>query len=159
VSDVRTLLQTPFDERHAVVSPDGRWLAYESDSSSRFEIYIRPFPNAAGGQWQVSPMGGTRPVWARNGRELFYFSPDGALMGVAVKTSYTTWSAGTPTKLLEPRYFTGASNIGGMSYDVSPDGRRFLMIKQAGNDQTAAPPQIVIVKNWIEELKRLAPTN
>jgi eukaryotic-like serine/threonine-protein kinase len=71
---VTPLLQTQFDERNGIVSPDGRWLAYESNSSGRFEVFVRPFPNVGGGQWPVSRAGGTRPLWARNGKELFYVS-------------------------------------------------------------------------------------
>ena len=98
---VTPLLQTKFDERNGIVSPDGRWLAYESNSSGSFEIYVRPFPNVGGGQWQVSTAGGTRPLWARSGKELFYVGADGALLRVPVEASGATWNAGTPTKLLE----------------------------------------------------------
>jgi serine/threonine-protein kinase len=152
------LLQTPFEERNGVISPDGRWLAYESDSSGRFEIYVRPFPDVGDGQWQISTAGGTRPRWARTGRELFYLAPDGALMAVRVDARDTTWSAGTPAKILEARYFSGDGRLG-TTYDVSPDGQRFLMIKRADRDPSTPPPQIVVVKNWFEELKRLVPTN
>lgn len=95
---------------------------------------------------------------ARSGQELFYVAPDGALTAVRVDTRGATWSAGTPAKILEGRYFTGGGtgNLS-RSYDVSPDGQRFLMIKQAGSDQTATPPQIIVVRNWFEELKRLVP--
>ena len=155
---VTPLLQTKFDERNGIVSPDGRWLAYESDSSGRFEIYVRPFPNAGGGQWQVSTGGGTRPLWARSGKELFFFGPDGALMRVGVEASGATWNAGTPTKLLEGRYFTGGGVNTGRTYDVSPDGQRFLMIKAPGADSAAAPPSIIVVQHWDEELKRVVPT-
>jgi serine/threonine-protein kinase len=154
----RPLLQTPFEERNGVISPDGRWLAYESDSSGRFEIYVRPFPNVSDGQWLISTAGGTRPRWARNGRELFYLAPDGALTAVRVDARDTTWSAGRPAKILEGRYFSGGARLG-TTYDISPDGQRFLMIKQADSGQTAPPPQIVVVKNWFEELKRLVPAN
>ena len=153
---VTPLLQTKFEERNGIVSPDGRWLAYESDSSGRFEIYVRPFPNAGAGQWQVSTGGGTRPLWAPRGKELFYIAPDGALLRVGVEASGATWNAGMPTKLLEGRYFTG----GGVNraHDVSPDGQRFLMIKAPGADATAAPPSIIVVNHWDEELKRVVPT-
>ena len=77
---VTPLLQTKFDERNGIVSPDGRWLAYESNSSGSFEIYVRPFPNVGGGQWQVSTAGGRQPLWARSGKELFYVGADGALL-------------------------------------------------------------------------------
>jgi Tol biopolymer transport system component len=156
---VTPLLQTKFEERNGLVSPDGRWLAYESDSSGRLEIYVRPFPNAGGGQWQVSTGGGTAPLWARSGKELFYLAPDGALLRVPVEASGATWNAGTPTKLLEGRYYTpgGAATVG-RTYDVSPDGQRFLMIKAPGADATAAPPSVIVVQHWDQELKRLVPT-
>ena len=153
---VTPLLQTKFDELNGIVSPDDRWLAYESDSSGRFEIYVRPFPNAGGGQWQVSTGGGTRPLWARSGKELFYLGPDGALLRVPVEASGATWNAGTPAKLLEGRYFTGGAVTAGRTYDVSPDGQRFLMIKAPGADAPAA--SIIVVQHWLEELKRLVPT-
>ena len=153
-------MQTRFEERNGAVSPDGRWLAYESDASGRLEVYVRPFPNAADGQWQVSTTGGSQPLRAPSGRELFYFALDGTLMAVPVEARNTAWSAGAPAKILEARYFTGgfgAVTIG-RTYDVSPDGRRFLMIKQGdGGGQTSAPPQIVVVQNWFEELRRLVP--
>jgi serine/threonine-protein kinase len=154
---VRPLVQTQFIDRNGVVSPDGRWVAYESDSSGRFEIYVRPFPEAGSGQGQVSAAGGTRPLWAHSGRELFYMGLDGALMRVSVDAGGSVWSAGTPAKLLEPKYFGTGSNPG-RTYDVSPDDRRFLMIKQGSGEQVA-PPQIVIVQNWLEELNRLVPAN
>jgi serine/threonine-protein kinase len=154
---VETLLQTPFDEQEGTISPDGRWIAYESNSSGRSEIYVRPFPAITGGQWQVSTAGGRRPLWARDGQELFYLTPVGptsTLMRVLVEARSTVWSAGTPVALFQPRYYTGSQ---GRTYDVSPDGRRFLMIKEAGADQGDARPQIIVVQNWHEELKRLVP--
>jgi eukaryotic-like serine/threonine-protein kinase len=154
--DVRPLVQTPFVDRNGVVSPDGRWLAYESDSSGRFEIWTRPFPEASAGQWQVSTTGGTRPLWAHSGRELFYMALDGSLMRVPVEASGSAWSTGTPLKLLEAKYFGTGSNPG-RTFDVAPDDQRFLMIKQGGGDQ--ATPQIVVVQHWLEELKRLVPAN
>jgi serine/threonine-protein kinase len=154
---VTPLLQTKFDEYNGIVSPDGRWLAYESNSSGPFEIYVRPLPNVGGGQWQVSTAGGTRPLWARSGKELFYVGADGALLRVPVEASGTTWSAGTPTKLLEGRYYAGDGASAGRAYDVSPDGQRFLMIKASGTDAGAAPPALIVVQHWDEELKRLVP--
>jgi serine/threonine-protein kinase len=151
---VTPLLQTRFDERNGIVSPDGRWLAYQSNSSGSFEIYVRPFPNVGGGQWEVSTTGGTRPLWARSGKELFYVGADGALLRVPVEASGTTWSAGTPTKLLDGRYYAGDGASGGRAYDVSPDGQRFLMIKAPGTDASAAPA-LIVVQHWDEELKRL----
>ena len=132
------LIQTPFVERNGEVSPDGRWLAYEANDSGQFDIYVRPFPDVATGRWQVSTGGGTRPLWAPNGQELFYLAPTGVLMGVGV-TRGSTWAATAPVRLLERPYFAGYGGlVVGRTYDVSPDGRRFLMIKEgAGNDPTA----------------------
>ncbi len=152
---VTPLLQTRFNERNGIVSPDGRWLAYQSDSSGPIEVYVRPFPNVGGGQWLVSTAGGTRPLWARNGKELFYVGADGALLGVPVEASGATWNAGTPMKILEGRYYAGDN--AGRAYNVSPDGRRFLMIKAPGSDASAVPPALIVVQHWNEELERLVP--
>jgi len=152
----KPLVQTPFNERNGEISPDGRWLAYESNESRQFEIYVRPFPDVDSGRWQVSTGGGTRPLWARNGQELFYLSPTRALMSVRVERG-STWTAGTPMKVFEGPYYADAA-VYGRTYDVSVDGRRFLMVKPvAGPDQTAASPSLIVVQNWLEELKRLVP--
>jgi serine/threonine-protein kinase len=155
---VKPLLQTRFDERNGIVSPDGRWLAYQSNSSGTAEIYVRPFPNVGGGQWQVSTAGGSEPLWVRSGKELLYVGANGTLLRVPVEASGATWNNGTPTKLLEARYLTSAGASGGRTYDISPDGRRFLMIKASGTDALAAPPALIVVQHWDEELKRLVPT-
>ena len=152
---VTPLVQTPFSERNGEVSPDGRWLAYEADDSGRFNIYVRPFPDVSSGYWQVSTDGGTRPLWARNSEELFYLNETGALMRVGVAHG-PTWSASAPTKLFEGRY-GAAANQSGRTYDIAPDGKRFLMIKVGGADQTAVPTSLIVVQNWREELKRLVP--
>jgi serine/threonine-protein kinase len=160
------LLRTPFNEDHAEVSPDGRWLAYQSNESGEPEVYARPFPDVNAGHWQVSPAGGAKPVWARNGRELFYFSGQ-ALMAVPVQTA-PTFSAGIPEKLFEGPYFYGPR---GRTYDVSRDGRRFVMIKnpprlgaatslgevRGTGDQPATTANMVVVVNLQEELKQRVP--
>jgi Tol biopolymer transport system component len=153
---VTPLVQSPFNEQNGTVSPDGRWLAYEANDSGRFEIYVRPFPEVNSGRWQVSTTGGTRPIWARSGQELVYVSPTGALMGVGVARR-PSWAATTPTLVVKEGYFTNL-NWWGRSYDISPDGQRFLMIKEGGADGTAAPASIIVVQHWVEELKRLVPT-
>ena len=160
VGEVRTLIGTRFDERGAMLSPDDRWLAYESDSSGRFEIYVRPFPNVGDGQWQVSTGGGVQPLWARDGRELFYIAGDGSLMRVPVQPVGQAWSAGPPTKLLAGGYYDGGRIRQSRHYDVTADGKRFLMIKDSGSGEAAPAPQtLTVVQNWHEELKRLVPTN
>jgi serine/threonine-protein kinase len=156
---VTPLVQTPSNERNGEVSPDGRWLAYEANDSGPFNIYVRPFPDVSSRYWQVSTDGGTRPLWSRNSAtpELFYLSSTGALMRVGVAPG-STWVPTAPTKLFEARY-GAARNQNGRTYDISPDGKRFLMIKPVGGaDQTAGPTSLVVVQNWREELKRLVPT-
>ena len=146
------LLHMPFSETNASVSPDGRWLAYQSNESGRDEVYVRPFPDINGGRWQISVNGGTRPVWARNGRELFYLIPPGKVMAVPVQPA-SAFAAGNPQVAFDGPYI--ASNPG-PTYDVAPDGKRFLMIKAAQPTGAAStPPQLVVVLNWFEELKRL----
>ena len=154
---VTPLVQSPFAERNGVISPDGRWLAYEANDSGRFEIHVRPFPEVKSGHWLVSTTGGTRPLWARSGQELFYVSPTGALMRVGVERG-PSWAATTPTLLVKARYLMRPIFSLGRTYDIAPDGQRFLMIKEAdGTDQTAPPPQLVVVQHFDEELKRLVP--
>jgi serine/threonine-protein kinase len=155
---VTPLVQTPFSELNGAISPDGRWLAYQANNSGQFEIYVRPYPEVSRGVWQVSTGGGSRPGWSRTGQELFYVSPAGALMRVGVERG-STWAAGTPTKLLNEGYITASGGNVGRTYDISPDGQRFLMIKAGGGSGQAGAPQIVIVQNWLEELKRLVPVD
>jgi Tol biopolymer transport system component len=153
---VTPLLQTAFHEREGVVSPDGRWLAYESAMVDPSEIYVRPFPNVNGGLWRVSTAGGTRPLWSRNGKELLYVGVDGSLLQVSVEVKGTTWNNRAPIKLFERRYFVGGHS--GRTYDVSPDGQRFLMVKAPGTEASAASPGVILVQHWDTELKRLVPT-
>jgi hypothetical protein len=147
----RPFLQTPANEGGPIFSPDDHWLAYVSDESGRQEIYVRPFPGP-GGKIPISTDGGTEPMWARNGRELFYRNGD-KMMATAVETN-PVFAAGKPKLLFEGHYETG---IGAFEpdYDVSPDGQRFLMIK--ASEQESAPTQLNVVLNWSDELRRLAP--
>jgi serine/threonine-protein kinase len=133
-----------------VISPDGRWLAYESSESGRGEVYVTPYPGP-GSKWQISADGGGEPVWNRNGRELFYRSGN-KVLAVDVSTQ-PTFSAGKPTALFEGRYVVAAASPA--EYDVSTDGQRFVMIKPS--DETP-PNQINFVLNWFEELKQKVPT-
>jgi eukaryotic-like serine/threonine-protein kinase len=151
---VQPLVQTPAVEGRAALSPDGRWLAYESWETGTDEVYVRPFPDVNGGKWQVSTGGGGLAAWARTGEELFYVDPTGALMSVRVGRG-ATWNASPPQKLLDARYFLQMG--GSRNYDVSPDGKRFLMIKSADGPATLAPQSLVVVQNWFEELRRLVP--
>ncbi len=152
------LVKTTFAERNGEISPDGRWLAYQSDESGREEIYVRPFPDVDAGRWPVSAGGGSRPLWARSGEELFYLAPDGAVMRVAVEGG-TTFRPDTPTRLFQGLYSGGTLGRFFRTYDVSPDGKRFSMIKEGTPDGSATPPSLILVLNWFEELKRLVPAN
>ncbi len=151
---VETLVATEFAERNAELSPDGRWMAYQSTQSGQDEVYVRPFPNVDDGQWQISTGGGTRPLWASTGRELFY-RRGAALMVVPMQTG-PSFTPATPEVLFEGTYHTGP----GRSYDIAPDGQRFLMIKEGGGaEDTSAPPSLIVVQNWFEELERLVPVD
>ncbi len=110
------LFQSQFNETKAMISPDGHWIAYESNESGR-QIYVRPFPNVEEGKWQISRDGGTESVWAPRGQELFYRNGE-AMMMVGIKTE-PTFTAGSPVVL-----FTGRYTIGGpvVNYDITPDG-------------------------------------
>jgi serine/threonine-protein kinase len=153
---VMPLVHTPANERNGIVSPDGRWLAYDANDSGSFEIYVRPYPNVTSGRWQISTGGGERPLWSRDGRELFYVSPTSALMRVGVERA-ASWAATTPTMLLrDGAVITPANNLG-RNYDISPDGQRFLVVKPV-NATNTPPPQLIVVQHFDEMLKRLVPT-
>jgi serine/threonine protein kinase len=155
--EITPLAQTQSAERNGEVSPDGRWLAFEANNSGVFEIYVQPFSGVAGGPKLVSTGGGTQPLWARDGQELFYFAPSGALMGVRVGGG-ATWTAGIPKELLEGRYYTGTTTQVARMYDIAGDGR-FLMIKPGGGSESAPEPtSLVVVQHFDEWLKRLVPT-
>jgi serine/threonine-protein kinase len=133
-------------------SPDGRYIAYQSDESGRSEIYIRPFPRIDNGRWQVSTAGGTRPVWARSGRELFYLNASNAMAAVDVSTSEPTIRVGTPAILFDTQYSEPNPS---RHFDVSAGGQRILMFKPGTTRDPSAPTvSVVVVEHWFEELKQ-----
>ena len=146
----KQLLESEFRKKNFIISPDGHWMAYESTESGRLEIYVRPFPNVNAGRWQISTEGGTRPVWNNNGREIFYYLPPGIIMSVPVETG-ASFKAGTPRVLFKGEYLALQDRT---QYSVTPDGQRFLMIKDATAKPGSAAPlqQINVVLNWLEEL-------
>jgi Tol biopolymer transport system component len=146
-------LGTPFDEGRPAFSPDGRWLAYDSDESGRTEVYVLPYPGQ-GGKVQVSAGGGRGPLWARSGRELFYRNGN-KMMAVAVSTE-PELSLSKPEVLFERPYRFLSSRWQFIDYDVAPDGEHFVMVQEVADDP--GPSQLNVVLNWFEELKRLAPT-
>jgi serine/threonine-protein kinase len=144
--------------RSGAISPDGRWLAYDSNESGPPQVFIRRFPNTAAGRWQVSSSGGTLPVWSRDGRELFYLAPSGGIMHVGVN-AVVDWASSAPAKIVDlPSDSTANLVDTRRGYDVSPQGERFLLLKPAPNAQPARPPDtIVLVQNWFEELRARVP--
>jgi Tol biopolymer transport system component len=141
--DARPLFETPFDEWPGVVSPDGRWLVLDSDETGRREIYVIPFPEGRG-RWQVSRDGGRFPRWSTDGDELYYVGLDGMLMQASVQPEGAVFKATEPRLLMETKMFAGNY----ASYDVMPDGERFLLLEQASQ---FAP--ISLFTNWVGALE------
>lgn len=150
------LLETEFTERNAVLSPDGRWMAYSSGESGQFELYVRPFPDVNSGRWQVSSGGGEWPLWSPDGRELFYVGSEG-MMVVSIELE-PTFTQGTEELLFDLGPYWKPFERPNRRIAISPEGDRFLMFKSAGGvDETAQTTSIIVVQNWFEELKRLVP--
>ena len=154
------LLRTGFIVANAHISPDGRWMAYQSNASGSVEVYVRPFPNVDSGRWQISSNGGQHPLWGPDGRELFFRPPNGDLMQVAIETD-PNFRAGNPERILERgSYYVDSFR---RSFDISPDGQRFLMIKEGGSssdeDPYAGLTRIIVVQNWFQELEARVPVD
>jgi Tol biopolymer transport system component len=141
------LVATKFTESAPAISPNGRWLAYSSNESGQYEIYVVPFPKTAAAKWAVSTDGGTEPHWSHSGKELFY--RDAAENMVAVEVHSTpTFSSGRSTLLFPAGAYLSFAR--GAEYALSPDDRRFLMIRQVA---ASVPDQLIVVDNWFDELK------
>ena len=152
------LVQTEFEERNADISPDGNWLAYESNPSEVYEVFIRSFLDTEGGLQQVSTGGGRMPLWSPDGRELFYWAPGGRMMAVQVDVG-SSLVLHNPTVVFEGPYFAGNATTIGRTFDISPDGERFLMIKLPTDSSQAddAGAQLRLVENWHQELTERVP--
>lgn len=145
----------PYDEKAAALSPDGRWLAYESTETGRDEIYIRPYPNVTDGKWQVSTEGAINPVWARNGRELFYVtqSMDMTVAELDLGEDFRVLSREPLFNLAENRIFAQSNYA---SYDVALDDQSLYMVQLgAGSDETLN--EFVLVQNWLTEVEERLP--
>ncbi len=151
------VLQTPFQERSGVLSPDSRWITYESDESGRYEVYVRAFltPDAlatgtaaVGGQWQVSTEGGSDPVWSPDGQELFYLDPEANMMAAPLSVTGDRVEVGAPAVLFSTRIFGGGDGNGnGRQYDVAADGR--FLINTLVDEGSTTP--ITLILNWNPE--------
>jgi serine/threonine-protein kinase len=153
-SDAKMLVKNAFNNSMAAVSPDGRWIAYHSNISGRYEIYFERYPEL-GNRQQISTGGGRLPLWSRDGRELFFSSLDGRQMLAVPVQAGRAIVAGRPQALFELAML--AQGGGNRPYDSAPDGRFFVI--RTGQPEAGTPPQIVVVQNWFEELKRLVPVN
>jgi hypothetical protein len=149
-----------YRELNPTVSPDGRWIAYASDETGRYEIYVRPFPDVGTGRWQVSINGGRSPHWAHSGRELFFQGPNQEMMAVDI-TGGPSFDSATPNLLFEASPQWEVGNLNGVYFTVHPDDQRFLIASRsvAGSDADdgAAPPPVILVNNFFEELKARVP--
>jgi len=152
------LIYGPANELNADVSPEGRWIAYDSDESGQFEVYVRSYPDPYnGGRWQISSGGGRQPLWSSDGTELYYRDFNGAMMAASV-TPGPTFTPGPVVMLFENAGYGGSgAQGGGRTYDLSADGRRFLMLKAVPSADDESSPSLVVALNWFEELKRLVP--
>jgi Tol biopolymer transport system component len=154
---LRSLLREKYIEGQPHISPYGDWMAYTSDKSGRAEVYMCPFPDVnSGKRKQVSTSGGDSPLWSPDGRELFYRNGD-SVMAVPVKM-HPTFSLDMPKLLFQGSYFPCSFHLVGYElnpWDISPDGKRFLMIKESAS--AAGAQRINIVLNWFEELKQRVP--
>jgi hypothetical protein len=149
----RPYLATPFNEINAKFSPDGHWVAYQSNQSTRFEIYVSPFPDAAVAPAAlVSTAGGTYPRWSHDGRALYDVSADDELMEVPV-TPGATFKVGTPVPLFKLPPLQRANSAGVWTWDVTADGQRFL-VNAAPSQEGAAPAPIIVDTDWRAKLPR-----
>jgi serine/threonine-protein kinase len=147
-------LQTPFNERDPAFSPDGRWLAYDSDESGAFQIYVRAFPDK-GGKWQISSTGGVFPTWSLDGRELFFRNLDNQVMVASYSVKGDSFVADKPRLWSEKRLGVRGNTP---TYDVAPDGKRIAALMSAdAPGQQQAQNHVIFLENFFDELRRRVP--
>jgi Tol biopolymer transport system component len=150
-------LQTPHNETGPAFSPDGKWIAYQSDESGKNEVYVRPFPGP-GGKWQISTGGGQLPIWSRNGRELFFETLDNHIMVV-------DYAAGSDSFTLGKRRVWSEKQIGGVTgggiqnYDLAPDGKRFVVFLPEAPAAQSGSLHVTFLLNFFDELRRRLPAS
>ena len=150
-------LQTPFAERDASFSSDGRWLAYASNESGNFQVYVRAFSDK-GGRWQISSTGGIAPIFCRNGRELFFYDlANGRIMVANYSAKGGSFAAEKPRVWSEVSLAALSASTGAIQYDVAPDGKRLLAATYAGGATQQNSGHVIFLENFIDELQRKAP--
>jgi serine/threonine-protein kinase len=150
-------LQTPFDERNPAFSPDGRWLAYSSNESGSFQVYVRSFPDQ-GRRWQISNSSGVLPVWSRDGRELFFCTEDNQVMVATFAAKGDSFVAESPKAWSQQRIADTGARI--LNYDLSPDGKRIVALMPADTPQQRLPrSHVIFLENFFDELRRRVPVD
>jgi hypothetical protein len=153
------LLQTPANERSPALSPDGRWMAYYSDESGPYQIYVRAFPDK-GGKWQISNSGGIYPMWSRTGHELFFETTDNRIMVAPYTVKGDSFAADKPLLWSERKLagVTAGAAAGSRNVTIAPDGKRFAALMPAAAPETEhAQNQVVFLLNFSDELRRRFP--
>jgi serine/threonine-protein kinase len=151
-TETQPIAAEPYDEKGMALSPDGKWIAYESTETGRDEIYVRPFPNAEDDKWQVSTSGATNPKWAHNGRELFFVNDAGEMVAAGVTMVAGTFEVTDRRPLFNVSQRGPDTGPNYTSWDVDIDDQSFLMV-QFGGGQEAVANEFILVQNWIEEIR------
>jgi serine/threonine-protein kinase len=146
-------LNSQFLEVEAAFSPDGRWLAYQSNESGRFEVHVRPFPGP-GGKWQVSTGGGLDPTWSRNRKELFYQTLESTLMVAPYAVEGDSFRAEKPRQWSPGLVPTRGVN---RTFDLHPAGQRLAVLKASEQQAEEKRDHVVFIENFFDELRRVAP--
>jgi eukaryotic-like serine/threonine-protein kinase len=141
------LVASPAGEFFPSLSPDGRWLAYASNKSGRNEVYVRPFPETASAKWQVSIAGGTEPAWSGTGRELLYINGNSEMVSAQIPSG-ATFSVGRQRAPFSVAQFSLPGPV--PSFSLSPDGKRFLMIREG---EASQPSEVIFAEHWVDELR------
>jgi serine/threonine-protein kinase len=141
------LVSSPAGELHPALSPDGRWLAYASNESGAYEVYVRPFPETATAKWQVSTAGGREPAWSGTGRELLYLNGRGDMVSAEIQPG-ATFSVGKQRTLFSATEYSRPGPI--PSFSLSPDNQRFLMVREG---ETTQQSELIVAENWLEGLR------
>jgi serine/threonine-protein kinase len=152
-------LRSPANEQEPAFSPDGRWIAYTSNESGPFEVYVRPFPSgtpSGSGKWQISTGGGLHPIWSRDGRDLFYESPDNRIIVAAYAAKADSFFADKPRPWSNGQIFEPATGV--WNLDVASDGGRFAVFPRPGaTSEQKGSVHATVLLNFFDELRRCVP--